>query len=398
MLSRHSSGTQVTLTDTSSANTKITAAIQIAHTDCSSTNAKITATTQITHTDISSADTDITAAALITHTDTSSADTNITAATLITHTDTSSADTKITAATLVTHTDTSSADTKITAATLITHTISHWHLFCKHQYNCGDTDHSHKHLLCRNQYNCGDTDHSHWHLFCKHQNNCGATDHSHRHLSCKHQYNCGATEHSHRHLRCKHQYNCGDTDRSHRHLRCKHQYKCGDTSQLDTLSGSLQVHSPLWRALRRTRKRLRSLANGCGHRHNFPRTQPHPQTPKWNGNPRYAFGKKSQIKYPSINYWVCSLDEMDGLTSSSHSDTILIAHLMPASFCIHANTKMLKMCKMSSRVHVSNLSSSDLQGDGLLQQMVNGYSLVTWHGSGRYFPESGVAASVRLHY
>ena len=33
-------------------------------------------------------------------------------------------------------------------------------------------------------------------------------------------------------------------------------------------------------------------ANGCGHRHNFPRTQPHPQTPKWNGNPRYAFGKK----------------------------------------------------------------------------------------------------------
>ena len=33
------------------------------------------------------------------------------------------------------------------------------------------------------------------------------------------------------------------------------------------------------------------VADGCGHRHNFPRTQPHPQTPKWNGNPRYAFGK-----------------------------------------------------------------------------------------------------------
>ena len=63
-------------------------------------------------------------------------------------------------------------------------------------------------------------------------------------------------------------------------------------TQLHTLSGSLQAHSPLWRALRPSRKRLRTVADGCGHRHNFPRTQPHPQTPKWNGNPRYAFGKK----------------------------------------------------------------------------------------------------------
>ena len=32
-------------------------------------------------------------------------------------------------------------------------------------------------------------------------------------------------------------------------------------TQLHTLSGSLQVHSPLWRALRRTRKRLRTVAD-----------------------------------------------------------------------------------------------------------------------------------------
>ena len=76
------------------------------------------------------------------------------------------------------------------------------------------------------------------------------------------------------------------------------------TSQLDTLSGPLLTHSPLWRALRRSRKRLRTVAdgcgrlrtvaNGCGRKRNFWRTQPHPQTPKWNGNPRYAFGKKME--------------------------------------------------------------------------------------------------------
>ena len=70
---------------------------------------------------------------------------------------------------------------------------------------------------------------------------------------------------------------CGDTDHSHWHLLCKHHYNCSVTSQLDTLSGPLQTHSPLWRALRRTRKRLRTLAND---RHNCWRTQPHPQTPK----------------------------------------------------------------------------------------------------------------------
>ena len=34
-------------------------------------------------------------------------------------------------------------------------------------------------------------------------------------------------------------------------------------TQLDTLSGPLLMHSPLWRALRRSRKRLRTVADGC---------------------------------------------------------------------------------------------------------------------------------------
>ena len=160
----------------------------MAHTDTSSPDTKITAATQINHTDTSSADTNITAAPQINHTDTSSPDTDITAAPQITHTDTSSADTNITAAKQITHTHTPSANANITAAT---------------------------------------------------------------------------------------------------------------NSQLDTLSGSLQTHSPLWRALRRSRGRLRTVANGCGHRHNFPPTQPHPHTPKWNGNPRYAFGKKKQQTSPT---------------------------------------------------------------------------------------------------
>ena len=76
MLSRHPSGTQITLTDTSSANTNITAATQITHNDTSSANTNITAAPQIRHTDTSSADTNITAATQITPTDTFSANTN----------------------------------------------------------------------------------------------------------------------------------------------------------------------------------------------------------------------------------------------------------------------------------------------------------------------------------
>ena len=94
--------------------------------------------------------------------------------------------------------------------------MSHRHVLCKRQYNCGATDHSHWHLLCKRRYNCGDTDHSHWHLLCKRQYNCGDTDYSHWHLLCKRQYNCGDTDHSHWHLLCKRQYNCGDTDHRRR--------------------------------------------------------------------------------------------------------------------------------------------------------------------------------------
>ena len=142
---------------------------------------------QITHTDTSSANTNITAAPQITRADTSSTDTTITAAPQITLTDTSSADTNITAETQITLSDTSSAETNITAAT---------------------------------------------------------------------------------------------------------------TSQLDTLSKPILKHSPLWRALRRHRRRLPTVADGCGRKRQTWRTQPHPQTPKWNGNPRYAFGKK-----PSDQSW-----------------------------------------------------------------------------------------------
>ena len=122
MLSRHPSGTRLPHTDTSCANTNITAATQITHTDTSSANTNITAATQITRIDTSFANTNITAATQITPTDTSSANTNITAATQITPTDTSSAKTNVPAATQITHTDTSSADTNITAATQITPT------------------------------------------------------------------------------------------------------------------------------------------------------------------------------------------------------------------------------------------------------------------------------------
>ena len=109
--------TQIHPTDTSSANSKITAATQITLTDTSSANTNITAVTQICHTDTSSANANITAAPQITHTDTYFANANITAAAQIPHTDTSSADTNITAATQIPLTDTSSANTNTTAAT-----------------------------------------------------------------------------------------------------------------------------------------------------------------------------------------------------------------------------------------------------------------------------------------
>ena len=211
-------------------------ASQITHTDTSSANAKITAVTQITHTDTSSANADTTAAAQITLTDASSANTNITAAAQITLTDTSSANAKIIAATRNPDSDTSWANINITAAARIPGT---------------DTSSANAHIAA-------------------------ATQIIHTDKSFANTNVTAATQMS-------------DTDTSSANA-----ITAAITSQLDN-SGPLQTHSPMWRAFRRSRKRcerLRTVANGCGHRHNFSRTQPHPHTPKWNGNPRYAFGKK----------------------------------------------------------------------------------------------------------
>ena len=178
-----SSGTQITHTDTSCANTNITAATLITLSDTSSADTNIIEATQITHT--SSADTNKTAATQITLSDTSSADTNIIAATQITLTDTSSADANITAATQITLIDTCCANTNITAATQITLTDT-----C-----CANTN-----ITAATQITLTDT-------CCANTNITAATN-----------------------------------------------------SPLDTLSGPHQTHSPLWRALRGYRKRLRTVA------------------------------------------------------------------------------------------------------------------------------------------
>ena len=50
--------------------------------------------------------------------------------------------------------------------------------------------------------------------------------------------------------------------------------------------------------------RLRTVADGCGHKRNVEPTHPHP--PEWNRNPCYAFGKKQVgLKYPIL--WVMYL-------------------------------------------------------------------------------------------
>ena len=232
MLSRHSSGTQIPPTDTSAANAHITAASQITHTDTSSANTA--AATQIAHTDTSGAITNRTAAPQIAHTDTSSANTNITAAPQITRTDTSSADTNINAAAQITLTDTSSANSNITAAPQITRT---------------DTSYANTNITAAPQITLTDTSSADTNISAATQSTLTDTSSADTNITA-------ATK-----------------------------------SQLDTLSGPLQMHSPLWRALRRHRNRLPTVADGCERKRKTWRTQPHPQTPKWNGNPRYAFGK-----------------------------------------------------------------------------------------------------------
>ena len=249
MLSRHPSGTQITLTDTSSANTNITAATQTPHRHLLCKRRYNCGDTDLSHRHL----TDLSHRHLLCKRQYNCGDTDHSHRHLLCKRQYNCGDTDHSHRHLLCKHQYNCGNTD----------LSHRHLLCKHQYNYGDTDHSHRHLLCRHQYNCGDTDHSLRHLLCKHQYNCGDTDHSLRHLLCFHQYNCGDTDHCHRHLLCKHQYNCGATDHSHRHLLCKHQYNCGARTQLDTLSGPLQTRSPLWRALRRHRKRLRTLADGC---------------------------------------------------------------------------------------------------------------------------------------
>ena len=50
--------------------------------------------------------------------------------------------------------------------------------------------------------------------------------------------------------------------------------------------------SPLWRAWRPSRTRLRTVADGCNRKRNFWRTQPHPQTPRETGTLATHSGKK----------------------------------------------------------------------------------------------------------
>ena len=73
-------------------------------------------------------------------------------------------------------------------------------------------------------------------------------------------------------------------------------------SQLDTLSGPLQTHSPLWRALRRTRKRLRTVADGCGRLRTVANTETtfreHSLTPRPPNETRTLATHSGNIKNP----------------------------------------------------------------------------------------------------
>ena len=213
--------TQITLSDTSSADTNITAATQITPTDTSSAKTNITAATQITPTDTSSANTNITAATQITLTDTSSANTNTTAATQLTLSDTSSADTNISAATHITLTDTSSADTKITAATQICHT---------------DTSSAHTNITAATQITLTDTSSADTNITAATQ--ITPTD----------------TSSANTNITAATQITPTDTSSANTNITA------ATNSQFDTLSGPLRTHSPLWRALRPSRKRLRTVA------------------------------------------------------------------------------------------------------------------------------------------
>ena len=108
-------------------------------------------------------------------------------------------------------------------------------------------------------------------------------------------------------------------------------------SQFDTLSGPLRTHSPLWRALRPSRKRLPTVADGCDRKRKTWRTQPHPQTPKWNGNPRYAFGKKRETFHQSRGKKTTSVCAWNKSSSLSN-----LKSLSAMDLCHYYTTKVAK--------------------------------------------------------
>ena len=335
--------TQICHTDTSSAHTNITAAPHITLSDTSSANANITAATQITLADTSSADTNITAAPQITLSDTSSADTNITAATQITLSDTSSADTNITAATQITLADTSSADTNITAAPQITlsdTSSSDTNKTAATQITLSDTSSADTNITAATQITLSDTSSADTNITAATQITLSDTSSADTNITAAPQITLTDTSSANTNITAATQITLTDTSSANANITTATQITPTDTSsantnptaatnsQFDTLSGPLRTRSPLWRALRRSRRRLRTVANGCGRKRKTWRTQPHPQTPKWNGNPRYAFGKKNQTTSTALPVQVSEgMKSVKTLRAAKLSRRITLANL-----------------------------------------------------------------------
>ena len=79
------------------------------------------------------------------------------------------------------------------------------------------------------------------------------------------------------------------------------------TTRLKPPKRTTSAELPIGTAIRGSRERLRTVANGCGRlrsrtqrRANTPST---PRPPEWNGNPCYAFGKKSTVL---TSMWISS--------------------------------------------------------------------------------------------
>ena len=157
----------------------------------------------------------------------------------IPHTDTTSANANITAATQISHTDTSSANTNITAATQITHI---------------DTTSANTNITAATQISHTDTSSANTNITAATQITHIDTTSANANITAAPLLNLTRFR---------------DRSRPTRH--------CGEPYGV-TADGC---------------GRLPTVANGCSRKRKTWRTQPHPQTPKWNGNPRYAFGKSS---------------------------------------------------------------------------------------------------------